>query len=218
MYKFGGKSKEVVAIAADFHSYSMKEEIKPMVIEKYNVDQSSRSRLILRIDAIETERVFSELEEIYRGLTDRPLAYYYLNHQVENYYASEKSQFQLFQIFSALAVFISFLGLIAMTIYMVAQRRKEVSIRKILGASVRSIILMLNREFTLLVVFSFLIATPIAYYATQDWLNTFIFRAQVSPLLIIGAFVAFLIMSWAITVGQSLSVSKENPADVLREE
>lgn len=216
VYKYGGKSKEVVAIAADFHSYSMKEEIQPMVIEKYNEGQSNR--LIVRIDAVDAERLLSEVETVYTALTDRPLEYHYVDDQVANYYASEKNQFQLFQIFSGLAVFVSLLGLIAMTIYMAAQRRKEVSIRKILGASLRRLIFMLNREFTILVLLAFLIATPIAYYAMQDWLTAFVFRIQINPMLFVGALATFLVMSWLVTLGQSLKVSNENPADVLREE
>lgn len=216
VYKFRGESKEVVAIAADFHSYSMKEEIQPMVIEKGDAENSKR--LILRVDAVDLEKVLSEIETVYTALTDRPFEYYYVNDQVANYYASEKNQFQLFQIFSGLAVFVSLLGLISMTIYMAAQRRKEVSIRKILGASIRGLIFMLNREFTVLVVLSFLIAAPIAYYAMQDWLTEFVYRIEISPMLFVGALVAFLLMSWLVTIGQSLKVSNENPADVLREE
>lgn len=216
IHMYGKNSKEVVAIAADFHSYSLKEEIQPMVIEKY--DYNDPERLTLRIDAITREQTMSEIEEVYTALTDRPLSYHYLNDQVERYYATEKNQFQLFQIFSGLAVFVSLLGLIAMTIYMAAQRRKEVSIRKILGASIRGLIFMLNREFTILVVLSFLIATPIAYYSMQDWLTEFVYRIEISPMIFVGALAAFLLMSWLVTIGQSLKVSNENPADVLREE
>ncbi|MFY0593007.1 FtsX-like permease family protein [Roseivirga sp.] len=216
VFKYGRESKEVVAIAADFHSYSFKDQIKPMVIEKEDMNRSSR--LIIKIDRIEEKRILAALDEVYTALTDRPLAYYYLNDQVEDYYASEVNQYRLFQIFSALAVSISFLGLMAITIYMAAQRRKEVSIRKVLGASVRNLILMLNKEFTILVVISFLIATPITYYVMQGWLASFSYRTALSPLLFIGAFVLFLSVSWMITFGQFLTVTRENPAKVLREE
>lgn len=210
------ENKEVVAISADIHSYSLKEEVLPLVIENY--DGKEAGNLLLRIDALENARVVSEIEEVYSSLTDRPLDYFYINEEVKKYYSAEKNQFQLLQLFSGLAILISLLGLIAMTIYMAAQRRKEVSIRKVLGASVQRLILMLNREYSLLVLLAFLIASPVAYYAMQDWLGEFKYRITITPMLFIGAFLGFLALSWLVTLFQSLKVSNENPADVLREE
>ena len=75
---------------------------------------------------------------------------------------------------------------------------------------------MLNKEYTLLILIAFLIASPVAYYAMQDWLGGFKYQIEVSPMLFVGAFLAFLLLSWYITVFQSWKVSGENPADVLR--
>jgi len=210
------KELEIVGVIKDFHTYSMKKEITPLVIENFSF--KSAGNLLLRIQATNTKQILNEVAESYQSITERPFDFYYLDDRIESYYKQEQGQFRLFQIFSSLAIFISLLGLVALTIYMVELRRKEVSIRKVLGASVQRLILMLNREYTILVVVAFLIASPIAYYAMQDWLAAFKYRIEISPMLFVGGFLGFLALCWMVSVFQSLKVSGENPADVLREE
>ncbi len=218
VYESRGRSKEIAAIIEDFHTYSMKEEINPLVIEAYSSDRFGSESLMLKLGGIENNEVINQIALTYKSLTERPFDYYYLDDRVESYYKQEQGQFKLFQIFSSLALIISLLGLIALTIYMVEQRRKEVSIRKILGASLEALMLMLNKEYTSLVILAFLIASPIAFHSMQDWLTDFKYRIDISPLLFVGSFMAFLALSWFVTLFQSLKVSRENPADVLREE
>jgi putative ABC transport system permease protein len=208
--------KELMAIVEDFHTYSLKEEIEPMIIE-YLIDWGTRN-VLLKLEGDKAKAVLEQVGEKYEAVFQRPFEYYFLDDQVKAFYKKEQGQFMLFQIFSGLAVFISLLGLIALTIYTLEQRRKEVSIRKVLGASIQNLLLLLNKEYTLLVVLAFLIASPIAYYAMQGWLAEFKYRIDISPLLLIGAFLGFLTLSWMVTLLQSLQVSKANPADTLREE
>ncbi len=215
-YTYDGQPMEVVAVIEDFHTFSLKREIDPVFITPI-VDRGANN-LLLKMDAENGQKVLQEFGEVYERMAQRPFEFYYLDDKIKAFYKKEQGQFMLFQVFSFLAVFISLLGLIAITIYMVEQRRKEVSIRKVLGASLKSLILMLNKEYTLLVFLAFLIASPIAYYAMQGWLAEFKYRIAISPLLFIGAFLSFLALSWMVTLLQSLKVSKANPADTLREE
>jgi len=210
------KGKEVVGIVNDFHMKSLKDEIQPMVI--YSLGKWGTSNLLVRLEGSMGGNTMSQIGDIYVGMFDRPFEFDFLDDQVKAFYKKEQGQFKLFQIFSSLAIFISLLGLVALTIYMIELRRKEVSIRKVLGASVQRLILMLNREYTILVVVAFLIASPIAYYAMQDWLAAFKYRIEISPMLFVGGFLGFLAMCWMVSIFQSLKVSGENPADVLREE
>ncbi|WP_339607876.1 FtsX-like permease family protein [uncultured Roseivirga sp.] len=217
LYGYNDKvGKKLVAIVEDFHTYSLKEEIKPLIIQYLN-DWGTRN-VLLKLEGDKAKAVLEQVGEKYQAVFQRPFEYYFLDDQVKAFYKKEQGQFMLFQIFSGLAVFISLLGLIALTIYTLEQRRKEVSIRKVLGASIQNLLLLLNKEYTLLVVLAFLIASPIAYYAMQGWLAEFKYRIDITPLIFIGAFLSFLALSWMVTLLQSLQVSKANPADTLREE
>ena len=216
VYSSRGEPMDVVAVIDDFHTFSLKQEIEPMFIIPI-VDRGANN-LLLKMDTENMQQVLQEFGEVYESLAERPFEFYYLDDRIKEFYKKEQGQFMLFQIFSGLAVFISLLGLIALTIYTLEQRRKEVSIRKVLGASIQNLLLLLNKEYTLLVVLAFLIASPIAYYAMQGWLAEFKYRIDITPFLFIGAFLSFLALSWLVTLLQSLQVSKANPADTLREE
>lgn len=217
LYSWNDKvGDKVMAIVADFHSNSLKEAIQPMLIKP--LGSWGTNQLFLRMEGGQRGEVLNKAGVIYQSFFDRPFEYSFFDDEMAAFYKKEEGQFRLFQIFSFLAVFISLLGLLALTVYMVEQRRKEVSIRKVLGASLKSLIVMLNKEYTLLVAVAFLIASPVAYYGMQDWLASFKYRIEVNPFLFLAAFGAFLLLSWSITVLQSWRVSGENPADILRQD
>jgi len=207
---------ELAGIVEDFHFMSLKSEIEPLAIQPmtaYGV-----SNLLIRISANDVQNTLAQVGETFQTQFERPFEFQFIDDQVADFYKKEQGQFLLFKVFSGLALLISMLGLLAMTFYSVEQRRKEVSIRKVLGASVKKLILMLNREYSVLVLIAFIVASPIAYYAMQGWLEEFKYRITISPMLFIGACLGFLLISWLVTIGQSLKVSRENPADVLRDE
>lgn len=208
--------KEIVAIVEDFHMKSLKDEIEPMTI--YYLNSWGTDKIFLKLEANSLSSTIPMLAEQYEAYFGRPFEYDFLDDQIAAFYQKEQGQFRLFQIFSSIAISISLLGLIALTVYSLEQRRKEVSIRKVLGASMNRLILMLNKEYSILIGVAFILAVPVAYFAMQNWLNEFQYRISLSPLIFIGAFMSFLALSWLVTLGQSLKVSKENPADVLRDE
>ncbi|NVK83151.1 MAG: FtsX-like permease family protein [Cytophagia bacterium] len=216
IYQFKNEMKEIVAVVDNFYTYSMKEDQVPLLME--GTKPWSDGNLLVRVDFKEREKTLNTIGDIYQSATNRPFEYYFIDDKIASYYKEEQGHFQIFQGFSFLALFISLLGLTALTIYMVEHRRKEVSIRKVLGASLQRLVFMLNKEFTILIVISFVIALPLAYYAMQDWLAEFKNRVTISPLLFILTFIGFLVISWIVTVIPSFKASQQNPADVLRDE
>lgn len=216
LYDYSGQGLEVVGIVEDFHVESLKTEIIPTIIFPLS-DWGSRN-ILLKISPNEAQATLAKVGEKYESLFDRPFEFHYLDDQIADFYKKERGQFRLFKFFTSLAIFISLLGLVALTIFSLEQRRKEVSIRKVLGASVRRLIFMLNREYSLLVLLAFVIASPIAFYAMQGWLDQFQYRITISPFIFVAACLGFLSLSWLVTIAQSLKVTKENPADVLRDE
>jgi putative ABC transport system permease protein len=208
--------KKVVAIVEDFHMKSLKDGIEPISI--YYLNDWGVHNILVKVDMNNLSNTLAGLGDRYESFFGRPFEFSFLDDEIAEFYKKEEGQFKLFQLFSTIALIISLLGLVALTIYSLEQRRKEVSIRKVLGASVQRLILMLNKEYSILVLIAFIIASPIAYYAMQDWLQEFKYRISLSPLIFILAFLGFLALSWLVTIAQSLRVSQENPADVLRDE
>ncbi|WP_268124383.1 ABC transporter permease [Roseivirga pacifica] len=208
--------KKVVAIVEDFHMKSLKDGIEPISI--YYLNDWGIHNILVKVDMNNLSTTLAGLGDRYESFFGRPFEFSFLDDEIAAFYKKEQGQFLLFQVFSGLALSVSLLGLFALTLYAIEQRRKEVSIRKVLGASVQRLILMLNREYSTLVLIAFLVASPIAYYAMQGWLEEFKYRINMSPLIFIAAFMGFLALSWLVTIAQSLKVSRENPADVLREE
>ncbi|MBO6762581.1 MAG: FtsX-like permease family protein, partial [Roseivirga sp.] len=208
--------KKVVAIVEDFHMKSLKDGIEPISI--YYLNDWGVHNILVKVDMNNLSATLAGLGDRYESFFGRPFEFSFLDDEIAEFYKKEEGQFKLFQLFSTIALIISLLGLVALTIYSLEQRRKEVSIRKVLGASVQRLILMLNKEYSILVLIAFIIASPIAYYAMQDWLQEFKYRISLSPLIFILAFLGFLALSWLVTIAQSLRVSQENPADVLRDE
>lgn len=212
----GRNGRHVVGIVQDLHIKSLKNKVEPAVI--YPLGDWGTNTLLVKLEQGTGPSVVSQMAASFSLLFDRPFSYELLENQVDRFYAKERGQFRLFQVFSSLALFISLLGLFALTIYTLQQRRKEIGIRKVLGASLNGLILMLNREYAVLVVIAFLVATPVAYYGMEQWLADFSYRIELSPVLFVATFLGFLLLCWSITAGLSLRVSGENPADVLREE
>ncbi|NOQ26780.1 MAG: FtsX-like permease family protein [Bacteroidales bacterium] len=141
-----------------------------------------------------------------------------LEQKFDALYSTEVRTGKLFGYFSVLAIFISCLGLLGISVFAAEQRTKEIGIRKVVGASSNNIVKMLNREFVKLVAIAYVISCPVAYYFTQNWLQNFVFRTELSWWIfaVAGAFVliiTLLTVSW-----QSYIAARRNPVDSLRYE
>lgn len=216
VYRYSGDKWKVVALIEDFYSSSLKDEILPSVILKGN--NPFEDELLVRFETEGHQATLDQIRVRYEALLNRPFEFTYLDDAIDQYYKKEAGQVTLFNTFSGLAIFISLLGLMAMATYSAEQRKKEVSIRRVLGASLKQLILLLNRENGILVFVAFLIATPVAVYAMQDWLSEFKYRITIQPAIFIAALIGFYLLNLMITLFFSIKVSQENPADVLREE
>ncbi|GAB5523176.1 MAG: ABC transporter permease [Roseivirga sp.] len=216
LYEYGGDKRRVVAVIEDFHSNSYKEEMAPTVIEVGKI--WSDENLLIRFSADKHQETLAAIGELYEQIVQRPFEFTYLDDEIDKFYRKEAGQVSLFNTFSTLAIALSLMGLIAMASYATRQRQKEVSVRKVLGASVKELILMLNKEQTRLTIIAFLIATPIVVYAMQDWLATFKYRISIDPLYFVLAIAGFIALNLITTLVYTLRVSRANPAETLRNE
>jgi putative ABC transport system permease protein len=209
---------EIIGIIEDFHFESVNKEIGPLLINNSGnasvclVNMQSHDFNVLRSN-------MENLREICHKLSpDFPVEIRFMDQAVENMYKSEIRFRRIFTLFSSSAIFISCLGILALSIFVCNIKTKEIGIRKTFGASVRSIFNMLNREFTHSVIIAFSIACPISWYLMQQWLKGFSYQTEISWwIFAISGFIAmgiaFLSVSW-----QSYRSARKNPVDILRYE
>jgi len=149
---------------------------------------------------------------------DYPFTYHFADESYAAKFGQEKLVSELAGIFAALAIFISCLGLFGLAAYMSEQRTKEIGIRKVLGASLSQVVLLISQDFIVLVGISCLIASPLAYYFLQRWLNGYYYRVELGP----GVFIISAVMAIGITIVtisfQTLKAAVKNPVDSLRAE
>ena len=137
---------------------------------------------------------------------------------VADYYKQENQLSQLYKIFSGIAIFISCLGLYGLVAFMAVQRKKEIGIRKVLGAPVRDIVVMLSKELTVLIVVAFVIASPIAWYYMHQWLQQYTYRITIDIWVFAGTILCSLLIAW-LTVGYTaIKAAIANPVKSLRTE
>ncbi|MEL6846858.1 MAG: FtsX-like permease family protein, partial [Bacteroidota bacterium] len=142
----------------------------------------------------------------------------FLDRTIEDFYESEQKAFELFEIFSLIAIFIGAIGLFGLISFVVAQRTKEIGIRKVLGANLQQIIMLLNREFFVLVLMGFVLAAPLAWFFIDQWLAEFAFKIEPGVMAFGIALVASLVLVLLIVGSRTLRVAMTNPVTSLRDE
>jgi ABC-type antimicrobial peptide transport system permease subunit len=147
-----------------------------------------------------------------------PFEYVFVDEDYSQFYRREDRMGQLLGNFSFLAVFIACLGLFGLASFVVEQRTKEIGIRKVLGASVSSIMIALCREFVSLVVFSLFIAWPLAYFAARSWLDDFAFRIRLGPAIFLLTGLLTLVIALLTVSFQAVRAARANPVDALQYE
>lgn len=206
----------IVGVLRDFHARSFKRELDPvlMTTETRWFDRAgmklASSNVLETVDAI--EGVWKE------AFPDYVFQYNFLDAQVANYYGQEKRLTNIYKISAALAIFLSCLGLYGLASFLVGQRIKEAGIRKVLGATRRSIVCLFSKEFIILIVIAFCIAAPISGYFMQQWLENYPYRVDIGILVfVIGGF-ATLSIALATVGYQALRAATVNPIKSLRTE
>ena len=213
---YGNQAGYIVGVAQDFHFQSLHQAISPVLFQI--TDGRARS-LIVRTDPSAGSEVISALREQWAYLMPGvPFEYYTISDQFDAQYAKEDKLGQIVQLFSGLALLIAALGLVGMASYVAEQRMKEVGIRKVLGASVGQILLLLTRGFSKLVLIAFVVACPLAYWLMSRWLTSFAYHDSISVwFFAVAGGIALLVA--LVTVGsQTFRAANQNPVNSLRSE
>lgn len=213
--KFWDQTKEIVGVAADFNFESLYQQVKPAFFWVYPVGPS----VIVRLRPGSEEQTIDRIRAAYNRFNPgMAFDYAYLNDDYTHWYASEIRAGQLSRYFAGLAVIISCLGLFGLAAFTAQKRKKEIGIRKVVGASTLRIVYLLTREFLVLIVVSIVIAFPLVYFGMHRWLDAFAYRTTIGAgIFIFTALIAFLI-SLATISFQAARAALANPVKSLHSE
>ncbi len=207
----------VIGVIKDFHFRSLKEKIGPVVL--FIPPSSWSSYYTIRLKSDRMESALKTVEKTWAKFDPaHPLTYTFFDATYGKLYDAEKRLSKLVGYFTVIAIFIASLGLFSLAAFMTEQRTKEIGIRKVMGASVHSITLMLTRDLVLLVIVGFLLAIPAGYYIMQDWLRSFAYRIEVSPVLFLTTAVGTLMIAVVTVSFKVIKAGMSNPVDSLRVE
>ncbi|MCB0607079.1 MAG: ABC transporter permease [Lewinellaceae bacterium] len=221
---------KIIGLARDFNFASLHQAIDPLVIaldpigifqasSDHSFGDSPNPKISFKIEAGKVQEAIHALEGVWPKIAgDQPFSFTFMDENIDNQYRAEMRLGQLVSLATLLAIFIACLGLFGIAALSISRRVKEIGVRKVLGASVPDIVLMLNRRFAVLVGIAALIATPAAWYFMDGWLADFAFRIRLSPwLFIAGALGAVAVAVLTVSL-QSVRAARSNPVDAIRTE
>ncbi|GAB3643384.1 ABC transporter permease [Spirosoma arcticum] len=204
----------IIGVAKNFHFRSLHETIAPMVLF---VSPNWRNRVYVKVSAGAAESVVASTKKVWKSVNpDYPFEYQFLDESFDRLYRAEQRTAQLFNYFSFVAILIACLGLFGLAAYTAEQRTKEIGVRKVLGASVASIVALLSGEYLKLVLIALLIATPIGWYAMNQWLTDFAYRINIEWWVFPLAGVLAILVALLTVGAQSIKAALINPIKSLQ--
>lgn len=218
---FGGNYREhtIVGVIADMHLRSRRETMQSMMFSVNSPNSRNFATLNIHIDPLRQEETLLQIDEIWkRHVPDLPITRSFYDDRLGQLYAGDEQRGQMFTYFAIFAVLVSCLGLFGLASFTANRKTKEIGIRKVHGASIPRIIRMMTWQFSKPVIVANIIAWPVAWYFTSDWLQGFQFRIDLTPLPFIAAGMIALIIAWGTVTVHSYRVARTNPVKALRYE
>ena len=205
----------VIGVVQDFNYESMRGEIDPMLLHF----ELSSSMMTVKFSSADVQQTVANVSALWKKFSpDQPIRYTFLDQEFAAMYADVTRTGSIFTSFSILAISIACLGLFALSAFMAEQRSKEIGIRKVLGASVQGITAMLSLEFVKLVLSAIFIASPIAWWAMNRWLQDFAYKISISWWMFAAAGFGAIVIALLTISFQSLKAALANPVKSLRSE
>ncbi|SHG61748.1 putative ABC transport system permease protein [Chryseolinea serpens] len=212
--------QEIIGVVKDFHFRSLYETINPFMFFNIKSKMFGDIRTVaIRFNTPDVPSLIAKIEKRWNQIADAtPFEYNFLDESLKMRYQEEQRLGSLFSVFTVLSITIAIIGLVGLVAYSAEQRKKEIGVRKVFGASLTSIYVMMNTQYVKLLVVALIIATPLSWWAMQQWLDTFQYRVSISPWLFVWAGAAELILAMVCVGYLALRAASLNPATVLKEE
>jgi putative ABC transport system permease protein len=203
----------VIGVVKDFHYRPLYEKIKPLVI------RFGGGKISIKIKSTDLTSTISKIEDVWNNqFENTPFRYSFMDDNFNILYQKEYKFSKTIQYFSILAIFIACLGLLGLSSYATENRKKEIGIRKVNGATVIELLSLLTRDFTKLILIACFIAIPIAYYAGNAWLDNFAYQTRIGiGIFIISSCIAFFVAFLTISY-HTVKAAVKNPVEALRYE
>ena len=207
---------DVVGVVKDFHFQSLHEPIRPLIFilthERFNhiIIKLETTNFSDKLAAI--EKAYKEFEPVYG------FEFSFLEDQLNAQYASERRTVTILTIFTVIAILIASFGLFGIALLTFQQKVKEFSVRKVLGATLPNLLVLLVGDFTKLILLAVLLATPVAWWIMRDWLKNFSYQINIDPLIFIIAGLALILIAWITLSYFTVKASRLNPAETLKNE
>ena len=212
------KGAKVIGVVKDYNNLSLESAIKPLLL---SIDTRSRHlmSMLIKVHPGATRVALDKIEKAWKSMyPDRIFEYTFMDEDVARQYESHQRWLDIMKIATGLAILISCLGLFGMAGINAVNRTKEIGIRKVMGAGVRSLFMLLNKEYILLWIISFVVAIPLSAYVMQDWLSGFTFRIEMGWSLFVVSMLAGLIIALVTVSYHTVKASRINPAETLKYE
>lgn len=211
---------QVIGVVKDFNFNSLRDQVTPLVIQSNELFNGGHQYIVARIKPNQTTAAIQSVERKWKEVApEQPFKYLFLDESLNQLYTAEQRTGNLFAVFSGLAIFVACIGLFALSAYITTLRIKEIGVRKVLGASVGGIVILLSKDFTKMVALAFILAAPVAWYVMEHWwLQNFAYRIQIGFWIFSGAGLVAILIAWITVSYQSIKAATSDPVKSLRYE
>jgi ABC-type antimicrobial peptide transport system permease subunit len=210
-----GDDKEVIGVVKDFNFESLKENVKPAFL-KY--DPEFAQKIMVRIGSQNQQETIAGVDAIFVKQTAQPMDYSFMDADYQSLYASEQRVSNLAKYFGVMAIFLSCLGLFGLAAFTAEKRKKEIGVRKVMGASTMGILTLVSKDFVNLILVSIVIAMPLAWYFANNWLESYAYQTNLSWWIFVASGMLLILIA-VVTVGfQAFKAASANPVDSLKSE
>ena len=210
------KKWDVVGVISDFHQKSLRYAMEPTILQPF---YGPFNWISLKVKPGDVRATMAEVKRKYEAFfPGNPFDYFFLDESYNRQYKNDQLFGTAFALFAGFAIFIACLGLLGLALFGTSQRIKEIGVRKVLGASVGNIVLLLSKEFVVLIGIAFLIAAPVAWLIMHQWLQDFAYRIALSPWIFLAAGVLATLIALVTISWQAIKAAMTNPVKSLRTE
>ena len=219
IYKFGQEERtvEIIGIVENYHQQSLQNDYEPIIFMNPKFYQAIY--MTINMNTSNAGKTVAAIGETFDSFFPKdPYKYFFLDDYFNRQYEADQKFTKICLVFAGLAIFIAALGLFGLGSYMAIQKTKEVSVRKVLGASMTHVLILMPKSLLSLVLISGLIALPLTYFMAQEWLSGYAFRVDISIWMFLVPLITVLLVAALSVLPQSIKVALINPADSLRNE
>ena len=210
------KTGQIIGVVKDFHFKSLHERVEPAVLHIY---PPAYSKVAVKVTGAAIEASLADVKKLWaRFSPDYPIEYTFLDESFAKMYKAEDKLKTLLSLFTAITIFVACLGLMGLAAYAAERRKKEIGIRKVLGATVQGVAVLLSKDFIKLVLISILLASPVAWYVMNQWLKNFSYRIDITWWMFAAAGVLAVLLALLTVSSHAIRAALTNPVKNLRAE